>query len=383
MARLDVLTPLQQGLQIRQQLAGETTQGLQQQLLQQQLQGLQAQQPIQQQQAQIGLESSQLGLTQATRQDAQAQQTQRLESIALGAETALGLTGQDRQSFLTNRLVELKLQGKGTESTEDAINIGNQFGFDSPELNAALNQGLATANSFGVLTPQQQAQQAANVKRAAELVKSEGDIRKETRTRVGSAVKGISKAASTVTENFGKLNGLVDLIKAGNRSAVAQALIAVVKLGDPGSVVKEEEMKAVLNAPNPLAALANLGGDTSAIESIVRKIDPLNPTAINTDELLETANALISTNIPSIQAQFSEQRQLAGSNLTEKGVKSLFPEDLESRIKGLSDLIKANPGAKFESPVLGRVISEQDIEDTLSENPGLTREDLFKQLGIQ
>lgn len=376
MAGLDILTPLQQGLQIRG--------ALQQQGLQRQQAERQAElQPLQLQQQQIGLESAQLGLSQAQRQDTQSQQQERLMSIAQGAEQALTLEGPDRQNFLSNRLAELKLQGRTTESTEDAINIGNQFGFDSPELQSALQQGLATANSFGVLTPQQQAQQAANVKRAAELVKSEGDIRKETRGRVGSAVKGISKAASTVSENASKLTGLVEQIKGGSRTAVSQALVAILKLGDPTSVARESEVAAVLNAPNPLAALSGLSGDTTVIESLIKKMDPLNPTSINTDDLLNTANSLISANVPSIQQQFSEQRQLASSNLTEKGVQSLFPEDLEGRIKGLSDLIKAQPGPKFESTVLGRPVTEQDIKDTLSENPGLTREDLFKQLGIQ
>lgn len=36
----------------------------------------------------------------------------------------------------------------------------------------------------------------------------------------------------------------------------------------------------------------------------------------------------------------------------------------------------------FNSPVLGRDVSEQDLLDTLSANPGLTRDQLFKQLGI-
>lgn len=42
---------------------------------------------------------------------------------------------------------------------------------------------------------------------------------------------------------------------------------------------------------------------------------------------------------------------------------------------------KDNP-ATFKSGALGRDISEQDITDTLQANPGVTREQLFKQLGI-
>lgn len=38
---------------------------------------------------------------------------------------------------------------------------------------------------------------------------------------------------------------------------------------------------------------------------------------------------------------------------------------------------------QFNSSKLGRSVSEQDITDTLSANPGMTREQLFQQLGIQ
>jgi len=43
----------------------------------------------------------------------------------------------------------------------------------------------------------------------------------------------------------------------------------------------------------------------------------------------------------------------------------------------------AQPPATFNSTALGREISEQDIIDTLQANPGLTREQLLQQLGVQ
>jgi len=43
----------------------------------------------------------------------------------------------------------------------------------------------------------------------------------------------------------------------------------------------------------------------------------------------------------------------------------------------------AQQAGQFNSSVLGRVVSEQDIQDTLNANPGLTRDQLFQQLGIQ
>lgn len=397
---LDILGPIQQGLQIREQKRGRITDELQQKLLAQQIQGLEQRQPIQQQMQQLGLQQQELGIQQqqqGIRQaETQAQEAadqrnidvrnRELSSIAQGAESALSLSGNSRQSFLERRLTELKKQGRNSEATEEVLELAQQFGIDSPEVTQALNQGIQIANSFGILTPQQQVQKQIEAEREKTGLESQKEIRKEVRGRVGSEVKALSKSASTIAENAGKLTGLVGEIKKGNRSAVAQALVSLVKLGDPGSVVKDTEMEAALNAPNPIAALTGIGVDTTTIESIVRKIDPLNPATINTDEILSTANALISANVPSIQSRFEEQRQLAGTNLTEAGVKSLFPEDIGGRIKGLSDLIKAQPGPKFTATNLNnRIITEQDIQDTLSApgNEGLTREDLFKQLGVQ
>ncbi len=394
---LDILGPITQGLQIREQRRARVTEGLQQQLLGEQLSALQQSSGAKQEGIQLGLQRERLGLQQQQAQFTQQQEQQgreaqqrqidtrnkELTSIAQGAEGALKLTGGDRQNFLNNRLNEINNRGGNSEATQEVLQLAEQFGIDSPEVNAALNEGLQIANSFGILTPGQQAQAQLDAERAKAGLETEKDIRKELRGRVGKAVGSLSKEASVITQNFGKLSGLVDLIKAGNRSAVAQSLIAIVKLGDPGSTVKESEMEGVLNAQNPVAALAKIGGDTSAVDSIIRKIDPLNPFAVNTDELLSTANALVATNIPSLQDRFAEQRQLAESNLTKKGVKSLFPEAIGGRIKDLSDLIKVQPGAKFNSGALRRVVSEQDIQDTLTENPGMTREQLNQQLGIQ
>lgn len=43
----------------------------------------------------------------------------------------------------------------------------------------------------------------------------------------------------------------------------------------------------------------------------------------------------------------------------------------------------AQQPAQFNSTALGRVVTEQEIQETLQANPGLTREQLFQQLGIQ
>jgi len=73
------------------------------------------------------------------------------------------------------------------------------------------------------------------------------------------------------------------------------------------------------------------------------------------------------------------------------------PEAIKSILSNVDAIVKAKLGigqqqaaapaqqqtTTFNSTALGRQISEQDITDTLQANPGLTREQLFQQLGIQ
>lgn len=211
------------------------------------------------------------------------------------------------------------------------------------------------------------------------------EIRKEVRSSIGKKLGALQKQASVLDENYGKLNNLTNEIKKGNRSAVSQALVALVKLGDPGSIVKESEMEAALNAENPVAALQSKGIDTSVIDSIVRKIDPLNPEAINTDELLSTAKAQMAANVPSIQNQYAEQKELANLNLTEKGIGSLFSPRFEERIGGLSRFVESKPeNVDEERPVVSSSrygdVTEADILETMRAN-NMTRAQVLERLG--
>jgi hypothetical protein len=168
------------------------------------------------------------------------------------------------------------------------------------------------------------------------------EIRKEVRKSVGDNISKISADASAVKTNFGKLQNLVGEVEKGNRSAVAQALVSLVKLGDPGSVVKEEEMKAALANKSPIAALADtlqakgVSGDVS--RSVMATMDPLNPGNIKTGELMRTAGALMGANVPVIQERFAVQKDRAGRNLTEQGFKSIFSDRLEQTISDLSNV---------------------------------------------
>ena len=166
------------------------------------------------------------------------------------------------------------------------------------------------------------------------------ELRKELRTETGT----LQKQAGVLKSNFEKLQNLTGEIEKGNRSAVAQALVSLVKLGDPTSVVKDSEMEAALNAENPLAAVSSAlqGTDSETsgvIQSLIRKIDPLSPETVNTDELLATANAMLAPNVNTIVGAYDTAKSRAQEQLTAGGFKSIFGEtrdNLFNDVRGLS-----------------------------------------------
>jgi len=185
------------------------------------------------------------------------------------------------------------------------------------------------------------------------------EIRKETRGEIRKQLGSIYKEVNVVRTNYEKLQNLAAEIKKGNRQAVPQALVALVKLGDPGSIVSTNEMMGALNGKTPVAAVFDLltkkGVDSELAESIAGKIDPLNPNNIGIDFLLDTGRAIVSAFIPTIQDRFASADELADENLTPAGKKSLFSKRLRSSVSTLSDLIPEAQGAKQDLSAIGTI----------------------------
>lgn len=165
------------------------------------------------------------------------------------------------------------------------------------------------------------------------------ELRKELRSETGT----LQKQASTLKSNYEKLTNLTSEINKGNRTAVAQALVSLVKLGDPTSVVKDSEMEAALNAENPLAAIGSILKNTDAetagvVQSFVRKIDPLSPDTVNTDELLSTANAMLSPNVGTILGAYDLAKSRGKERLSEGGFSSIFGQERDDLFSSLRDL---------------------------------------------
>jgi len=193
---------------------------------------------------------------------------------------------------------------------------------------------------------------------------TERDIRKETRGRISKQLDVVRKDAKRVEENFGKVKNLVANIKTGNRIASAQAIIALVKIGDD-STVREGELKTALANVTPQAAvfdfLVGEGVTADVARSVSVSFDPLNPDTMKVQDILDTADSLVLAQVPSIQSSFAESEELGETNLTKSGFRSVFSKTLTNRIGALSDLATV-PGGGQAGVKSVRELSDAELE---------------------
>lgn len=200
--------------------------------------------------------------------------------------------------------------------------------------------------------------------------KSVAENRKEIRKSVRTQTSGLRKEEGVITTNFKKIRALGDEIDKGNRSAVSQALVALVKIGDPTSVVRPSEAAAALNNPTVLAALfTDAGTDQSLVDAAIRAIDPLNPGVLRKADILSTADAMVLASVPGIQARFADAKAEA-ENLPSATFKTLFSGRLSDRINKLSDLVKPSAAGVTDTQIAELKaarpdLTEQQIKDAL------------------
>ena len=178
------------------------------------------------------------------------------------------------------------------------------------------------------------------------------EIQKETRNELRSGLTDIKKQAGDMYTNYSKLENLGEEMRKGNRSAVAQGLVALVKLGDPGSVVKEEELKMALGAKSPIAAvvetLRGAGVDGGVITAIQQSVDPLNPDTVDVDQIIATADAMMLPNIENILGAYDVANQRGTELLSEQGYNSIFGVKIPliNKLRSLNGQITASRDAR-------------------------------------
>lgn len=263
-----------------------------------------------------------------------------------GVEGLANVLGQAKQVFQSQGFIKAPAPAAGMKDAFAKIDP-SKF---TPESVAAFEQ----TGQFSQLIPVGEAAQ-------------DPEYLKELRAELRKEVTTLSSDANTLKTNFGKLKNLAEEMRGGkNRSAVAQGLVALVKLGDPGSVVREEELKQALGAQNPIAAVSDVlrgsGTDSGVVNSIVQSIDPLNPAAVNVDQILATAEAMLRPNIEAITGAYSTATERGQTQLTEGGFKSIF----DTRGQLFSDLSGLTFGAnQTPTPTVQKLTSPSGIQFTV------------------
>jgi hypothetical protein len=225
---------------------------------------------------------------------------------------------------------------------------------------------------------------------AAERIASDPELTKAVATS-GAEIAGAEAGAKETSKLFAKLK-LEPQVKA----AAAAALSDVKVLADQAAKTKaNNDVFAIYEVG--MSAVADALGDTST-GFFAGRI----PSITANQQIADGAIAAIA---PVLKQLF---RSAGEGIFTDKDQELLLamiptrktsPEAIASILSNVDAIIKAKLGigqqqpsqqgqqtpaaATFNSTALGRQISEQDIIDTLQANPGLTREQLFQQLGIQ
>lgn len=258
-------------------------------------------------------------------------------------------------NLFANRLKNIQQLGGDPNQTQKIIQMvqgGNAKG--AKQALAQLHAGFVME---GLANPINEAEAKA-VGRMKALMSGtpvkEKEYTKELRGELRKGMTETYNAAKTLKTNYNKIVNLADEVKKGNRTAVAQMGVALVKLGDPTSVVKDEELKQAFAAQDPRAAvmdvLRNGGVNDQTIQAFQMAIDPLNPKAINMENILTTADAMLGSNRGALLDSFKSLSNRGLQNLTAGGYKSVFDDDRRDYIMGIKDLgkgrKKSNPSPK-------------------------------------
>lgn len=364
--------------------------------------------PIQEQLAQLNLQQAQGGARE-----------QRIRSVALGAaEIAPFLESGDIEGArgrLTSRRARLIQQGIDTSDTDEALQMLDS----NPQLlKQRVNQSVELGNRLGVFggqrrvvpgqkgetrlirrtnpeTGQEETISVTDVfdPNTGSIRQVESPIEGEVLTRRGET--GTEETFRKVETERGKTEAkLSEKIRAIPETERVQFLSSNLRIfegdiAESRSVLDEIDRAIEIwqTAPGTISGpganrLPSLKADTQELESILAGlgIDRLSNFKGATSER-ELATAFRA-------GASIEQGREAGIRRLKKQRRDIVRNN--DRLRGLVTEAKGllrrqpeqAPAALFSSS-LSREVSEQDIQDTLQANPGVTREQLFQQLGIQ
>jgi hypothetical protein len=199
---------------------------------------------------------------------------------------------------------------------------------------------------------------------AAQPDESMESERSEARNFIRSNVTNINKSLSEITSAYNKVSSLESQMRAGNRSAINAAIMNTARLISPG-VVTDRDAAAFSGANTNVGAMYEfLSGKGVNVEDLIRIYDPANPQVFDPDALLSVARNVTASSIPSLMAQFEDQRAVADQySLSPQFVSSYLPEDsqLMKSIRNIQQSLGNNLQGGSQSAVRFRSLEEADL----------------------
>jgi hypothetical protein len=188
--------------------------------------------------------------------------------------------------------------------------------------------------------------------------------RSEARNFIRSNVTNINKSLSEITSAYNKVSSLESQMRAGNRSAINAAIMNTARLISPG-VVTDRDAAAFSGANTNVGAMYEfLSGKGVNVEDLIRIYDPANPQVFDPDALLSVARNVTASSIPSLMAQFEDQRAVADQySLSPQFVSSYLPEDsqLMKSIRNIQQSLGNNSEGGGQSTARFRSLEEADL----------------------
>lgn len=213
----------------------------------------------------------------------------------------------------------------------------------------------------------------------------------QARQSIVARESGIVPRAGTVTgrERAATTPGLredVTSFEAGVAGAREGAKLEVKSEAEQAEKARESETTFRVFS-EALDNLSTALGATSLSGPIAGRL----PATTTSAQIADAAKAIM---LPTLKQIFRQAGEGTFTDADQRALEALLPRREQTReaqiatIDAVEQIVRAKLGLETKaqalfSNALDREVTEQDIEETLQANPGVTREQLFQQLGIQ
>lgn len=314
-------------------------------------------------------QAQQLGLQDAARQN----------QFRSGVIDSVGQDMNQIADFVQRKQMLNQLGGQGMTPQEAMQNPALQnFMSRNPQGAQEVMKSLGLVDAHGVAavpTANEMAEWQAKEDYKNKLSEDK-DRRDEMRGRINERYASLDKSIAGIDDNQKTVRALAKAVYNGNRNAVSNLMVKLVKSSDENSAVLAGEMLSAMNIEGFKEVLAGGNFDPIEMASAVKKeIAALSPESVNLEDILEVANINKQARLGSIQDSYNmalEERAL----LPEAGQRDTFSKIRDDKIKSFTK----GGDVPIWFDVAG--YTEKNITSTMNKREGMTREQAIEALAL-